>query len=189
MKIMATFDGSRFSESIVPRLAQLAALPDVEMILVTVAEMPRGVRRDDADHLPAGAPPSNAGGAAFVVEAVPAEVIETKEQAVERREAELTGYLCDIAARLPTSARYRTAVLLGKDAAATIVKLAITEDPDMIVMATHGHTGLARILFGDVAESVVRSGVAPILLVHPAAIKESRTSAPAEIEGSRGSRS
>jgi nucleotide-binding universal stress UspA family protein len=174
MKIMATFDGSRFSESIIPRLEQFAALPDVEMILVTVADMPHGVRRDDADHLPAGAPATLSGATAIVVQPTPADVIETKEQAVERREAELTEYLRDIATRLPESARYRTAVFLGDDPAAAIVKLAIAEDPDMIVMATHGHTGLVHILFGDVAESVVRSGVAPVLLVHPAVIKESR---------------
>jgi nucleotide-binding universal stress UspA family protein len=41
-------------------------------------------------------------------------------------------------------------------------------------MATHGHTGLMHVLFGDVAESVVRSGVAPVLLVHPQHIAQAR---------------
>jgi hypothetical protein len=45
---------------------------------------------------------------------------------------------------------------------------------DLIVMATHGRTGLVHVLCGDVAESVLRSGVAPVLLVHPQAIAQSR---------------
>ena len=38
---------------------------------------------------------------------------------------------------------------------------------DMIVMGTHGHTGLAQMLLGSVAEKIVRKAPCPVLTVHP----------------------
>ena len=38
-------------------------------------------------------------------------------------------------------------------------------DVDLIVMASHGHSGLARMLLGSVAERVLRSADRPILIV------------------------
>ena len=49
-----------------------------------------------------------------------------------------------------------------------IVRLAKEKDIDLIVMGTHGHTGLARVLLGSVAEKVVRLAPCPVLTVrHP----------------------
>jgi universal stress protein A len=38
---------------------------------------------------------------------------------------------------------------------------------DLIVLGTHGHTGLARLLIGSVAEKLVRVASCPVLTVHP----------------------
>jgi hypothetical protein len=38
---------------------------------------------------------------------------------------------------------------------------------DLIVMATHGRTGIRRALVGSVAGSVLRTVSTPVLLVHP----------------------
>jgi hypothetical protein len=46
-----------------------------------------------------------------------------------------------------------------------IVAAALTEDIDLIVMATHGRRGLARWLLGSVADEVVRLAPCPVLLV------------------------
>jgi nucleotide-binding universal stress UspA family protein len=175
MKILATFDGSRFSESILPQLETLCALPSTEVVLVSVAEMPHGQLRDDASLKPAR--PAIAGVTRTIVEPPEAEYAETKEQAVERRRAELNDYLHGIAGRLPRGVPYRLSALFGDDAAAAIIKLAIAEKPDMVVMATHGHTGITHLLFGHVAEQVVRSSVAPVLLVHPDGAKQAREAA------------
>jgi nucleotide-binding universal stress UspA family protein len=110
----------------------------------------------------------------MLVETSQADFVETRGQAVERRRGELEDYLRSVAATLPASARHRLAVYLADDPAEAIIKLAVAEQPDMIVMATHGHTGLSHLLFGHVAEQVVRSGVAPVLLVHPDAIRQAR---------------
>ncbi|SDN47948.1 Nucleotide-binding universal stress protein, UspA family [Desulfonauticus submarinus] len=52
-------------------------------------------------------------------------------------------------------------------AAEEILDLAKTEDVDLIVMGTHGRKGIDRILFGSVAEKVVKSSDKPVLTVRP----------------------
>ena len=49
-----------------------------------------------------------------------------------------------------------------------IIRFAKDKDIDLIVMGTHGHTGLAHVLLGSVAEKVVRKAPCPVLTVrHP----------------------
>lgn len=48
---------------------------------------------------------------------------------------------------------------------AEIVKYAKEVGADLVVLGTHGHTGLMRVLLGSVAESVVRKAHCPVLTV------------------------
>jgi nucleotide-binding universal stress UspA family protein len=48
-----------------------------------------------------------------------------------------------------------------------IIRYARTQAIDLIVLATHGRSGLAHILIGSVAESVVRTAPCPVLTVRP----------------------
>jgi len=41
---------------------------------------------------------------------------------------------------------------------------------DMVVMGTHGRTGLQQVLMGSVAEAVVRRGTFPVLTIHLPAV-------------------
>lgn len=50
----------------------------------------------------------------------------------------------------------------------SIIKYANQHKIDLIVMGTHGHTGLSHLLLGSVAEKVVRLATCPVLTVHPA---------------------
>jgi nucleotide-binding universal stress UspA family protein len=171
MKIMATFDGSKFSESTLPQLAQMARMPGAEFVLVRVADLPEGQPQK------AGPPPSASvvvSGATTVVQPADSPIVETKSQAVERTLAEMGDYLRDIATRLPPGPAYRFEARVSDDAAAEIIRLALVEQPDVIVIATHGRTGVVRALFGATAEEVVRSGVAPVLLVHPEEVRHRR---------------
>jgi nucleotide-binding universal stress UspA family protein len=49
--------------------------------------------------------------------------------------------------------------------ASEILKFAETHDVDLIVMASHGRTGLPRLLLGSVAEGVMRRAGCPVLVV------------------------
>lgn len=57
------------------------------------------------------------------------------------------------------------AAVVGKPAE-TILEQADAWHPDLIVMGTHGRTGLAHFLNGSVAETVVRHARLPVLIVH-----------------------
>jgi nucleotide-binding universal stress UspA family protein len=48
-----------------------------------------------------------------------------------------------------------------------IVRYARTQAIDLIVLATHGRSGLAHVIIGSVAESVVRTAPCPVLTVRP----------------------
>jgi universal stress protein A len=48
-----------------------------------------------------------------------------------------------------------------------ILETAAAEQVDMIVMATHGRTGLAHLVMGSVAERVVRMASCPVLTIRP----------------------
>ena len=43
--------------------------------------------------------------------------------------------------------------------------LAAAQPRDLVVMTTHGRTGLERLFFGSVAEAMIRRSIAPVLLV------------------------
>lgn len=57
-------------------------------------------------------------------------------------------------------------VLIGY-AAEEIINRAEDEKADMIIMGTHGRKGIDRILFGSVAEKVVKNAKQPVLTVRP----------------------
>lgn len=48
-----------------------------------------------------------------------------------------------------------------------ILGMAEKENADMIIMGTHGRKGIDRILFGSVAEKVVKTAVCPVLTIRP----------------------
>jgi universal stress protein A len=50
-----------------------------------------------------------------------------------------------------------------------IVEIAAAEKVDLIVMATHGRTGLRHLAMGSVAERVVRMAPCPVLTIRPTA--------------------
>ena len=53
------------------------------------------------------------------------------------------------------------------NAAEEILTYASEQEMDLIVMGTHGRKGLDRILFGSVAERVVKSSHIPVLTIRP----------------------
>lgn len=63
------------------------------------------------------------------------------------------------------------AVQFGNDVAEKIVNYARTKAIDVIVLASHGRTGLARMWLGSVAEKVIRAAPCPVLVLRATAEK------------------
>jgi nucleotide-binding universal stress UspA family protein len=57
-------------------------------------------------------------------------------------------------------------VLVG-DVAEEIIRHAEESGMDLIIMGTHGYKGLEKVMFGSVAEKVVRSSPCPVLTINP----------------------
>ena len=73
--------------------------------------------------------------------------------------------------RLTDADRRRGAVAIveqSDEPASEILRYARSANIDLIVMGTHGRTGLARVVLGSVAEAVVRAAPCPVLTVHSA---------------------
>jgi len=83
-------------------------------------------------------------------------------------EAECRGRLEALAQEKLAGVSYAIFVASG-NAAAEVLRLIKQRDIDLIVMGTHGRTGLGHFLLGSVAERVVRESLVPVLTVHPKA--------------------
>lgn len=59
----------------------------------------------------------------------------------------------------------KTALIVSPNPAEGICHYAQKEDTSLIVMSTHGRTGLAHLMIGSVAERVVRHAPCPVLTV------------------------
>jgi universal stress protein A len=89
--------------------------------------------------------------------------------------------LAKLAARVLPSDRERyhaTSEVITGQAAASIIGVAVDIEADLIVVGTHGRTGLAHLIMGSVAESVVRHALCPVLTVRQAAARAAVTASP-----------
>jgi nucleotide-binding universal stress UspA family protein len=93
---------------------------------------------------------------------IPGDIYQQLETDREREAAEyLSGVGADARSR---GAHTHTHVEWGEPASAVLAQ-AVAVAADLIVMSTHGRTGLARFALGSVADRVVRAGEAPVLLL------------------------
>ena len=164
--VLVTLDGSPLSEAVLPVVAGLVAGTDAVVTLLTIGELPSATveaRTESAQpyiFLASSAP------AVRFASAAP-KYVETKAQAIERREEELSAYLEQKAEPLrKLGVQVNTIVQFGNPAE-RIVSQAQRPEIDLIAMATHGRSGLRTVIFGSVAGRVLYSGVRPVLLVRP----------------------
>jgi nucleotide-binding universal stress UspA family protein len=100
------------------------------------------------------------------------------------------GYRYELRAKLPTlqpggpgvPMEYR---LEAGDPATEILRVAREVPCDLIVLGTHGRTGLTRLVLGSVAEEVLRKAPCPVLTVKapPPATEAVRATSAAEVAG------
>jgi nucleotide-binding universal stress UspA family protein len=87
------------------------------------------------------------------------------QQLVDDQEQLAREYLEQVAATLREQGIPTQIHLLVGDPASAIIDAIPALHVTLVVMTTHGRTGLARFAMGSVADRVVRSGAAPVLLV------------------------
>lgn len=91
------------------------------------------------------------------------ELPETQAQEADARESAHDA-LTRAGEKLPGSVRFR--VEEAGDPVKGILHAIAEEQPDLVIMATHGRTGISALAEGSVAYDVVTAGVAPVALVH-----------------------
>lgn len=138
-RALVPLDGSMIAEAIVPFILEIAGPLDMEVALLRVI-------------LPTP-PVMVEGGGAMVVDDV------------EQLRARAEEYLASVAAGLRArSVRATTQVRFG-NAVGEILAGAREAEADLIAMTTHGRGGLGRLLFGSVAEAVLRQAEIPVFLM------------------------
>jgi nucleotide-binding universal stress UspA family protein len=163
-KILVTLDRSQLSETVLPELQRLLEDSPAEVTLFAVGEPPQATRRRRAG--PSQPTPLGAAGVG-VLGPAPPRYAETRDQAVQREEYELLEYLGSLSASLrETGSSVNVAARLGEPER-EIIDFAREGGFDLIAMATHGRSGLSELVQGSIAAAVVKSGVAPVLLVRP----------------------
>lgn len=81
-------------------------------------------------------------------------------------------YLADIESRLVSDGiKVKTESVEGNRPADTITDYAQKKGMDMIVIGTHGYTGLKKLMLGSVAFSVLNQSHVPVLLIRPESCK------------------
>jgi nucleotide-binding universal stress UspA family protein len=90
-------------------------------------------------------------------------VVVAKRSYIEKA----TTYLADLKGKLETEGvKVQTEVLEGVPREA-ITDYAKGNDVDLIVIGTHGYTGMKKLMFGSVALRVLHDAHSPVLLIRP----------------------
>jgi nucleotide-binding universal stress UspA family protein len=147
-RILVPLDGSRLAEQSLPCAMTLGRSLSAELVLLCAVSVPSDVQ----------------------------EALEkaglTPDPLIEELEIEASEYLEAMSHLLSKSGLTFSHAVLRQLAADAIVEYAEQADIRLIVMASHGYTGIARWTHGSVAERVLRSAPVPVLLVR---VKEEPT--------------
>ena len=142
-KILVPLDGSPLAEAALPHALSMAQSYGAELVLLRVP-VPHVAPR----------PPT-------IGEMLPDAMEQYDEQLYQR----IKDYLDHLAARLHESGVPVSTDLRYGDVAEAILDYAEEVDADLIVMSTHGRTGVARWLLGSVANKIVQGAACPVLLI------------------------
>ena len=138
-KILVPLDGSSLSEKALDPAVEMASKNDSEIILLEAVQDSLVAVPEARYHVP------------------PKEVYRSAVMSMQ--------YLRNIASRLRMEGiRVRCHVLEG-DPCSSILSYAHNEDVDVIVMSTHGRSGLSRMVMGSVASKVATTTHRPVVLV------------------------
>ena len=142
-KILVPWDGSGWGRRAIPHAMDIALANDSELIILYVFRPPG---TEFADQI------SLAGQDGQI------------QQLRNNVEQSLTGIANELR---PQGIKVHTLILENTGVASAICDYVRDENVDLVVMSTHGRTGIARFLFGSVAAKVMEEVKVPVLLVHP----------------------
>lgn len=137
-RALVPLDGSSLAEAVIPFIVAIAGPLDMSVVLLRVIE--------PIPHM------------AEVPSGMAAEALEGRARDAEE-------YLAALAADLRRRGIGATWEVRHGSVADTIVATTRSADADVIAMSTHGRSGLGRLLFGSVAEQVLRQADVPVLLM------------------------
>lgn len=138
-KILVPLDGSVLAESILPQAIAVAEPSGAMIVLFLVLEpMDKGVRETMGNDL------------------------ASKLDEVNKDEA--TEYLAKISGDLKRQGLKAEAVTVSGKPADAIIEYTGTHAVDLIIMATHGRSGLSRWAFGSVTDKVLHQSSVPVLV-------------------------
>src|SRR5688572_7563624 len=155
-RIVVALDGSDLAEQILPHIEKLAEVFRPTVTLVRAHEPPVSLV---------------AGMAASLL--LPPGPLMDPRATTAGTEAEVDAYLSRVEARLSAAGVVTTSVRIDCPAAESILTVARRRHATLIAMTTHGRGGLSRLVFGSVAEAVLRAAHCPVLLL-PVAVQGRR---------------
>jgi nucleotide-binding universal stress UspA family protein len=144
-RILVPVDGSELAERVIPHVQTLARIGEVEEVVLLRAVEPIK---------------SIAGADVFLSD----EEVKTLQ---ESHEKDAGVYLDQLVKKLRFQEVTVTSKVIVGRAAETIADYASHHQVDLIVMATHGRSGLSRWVLGSVAERILHWSCTPILIVRP----------------------
>lgn len=146
-KILLPLDGSAFSEAAIPLAEELAAGTRADIILARVSPHPLDV--------PYTRPIDERSWPAYL------------KQLTQEMEQQAKEYITRIESSFAKKGiKVQPRVFLGKPAE-KLLEIADGEKVDLIVMSTHGHSGVSRWNYGNVAARITQESLQPVLLVRP----------------------
>lgn len=172
-KILVPCDGSDLAQrAVFPRVEDLGKQVGAEVIILRVIPSPPGrsgtAFRAGAPQMPISLPetPEDARIARHPI---------YRDQEIASAEDEARRSLTKAEAMLrDKGVKVRSQILLG-DPAEEIIDYAENEGVDLIVMCSHGASGIRRWVFGSVTEKVLRGTATPVLVIRPKQLEEAAT--------------
>ncbi len=151
-KILVCLDGSKLAEAALPYAIEEAKRFESELVLFRAYYEP----------LPTSPAVPGAVGVPVMTKRVAAHLVEDEKE-VER-------YLKSLAGKLQKETKLAVSYdkAMGQ-AGPAIVEYCGKQGVELIAIASHGRSGLGRVVLGSVADYVTRHSSVPILLVRPAA--------------------
>lgn len=153
-KVLLTLDGSELSATAIPHAAQIAASAGAEVVLLRVV--------DSVGHIIAQTTPAGFEGMGGAVSADLAQDAVAGQRAAA--ELDLTAAAQQLNSQGVSKVTLEIVEGVPGDA---VVETAERLGCDLVIMATHGRSGLGRAVLGSVADHVVRHVHSAVLLVRP----------------------